>query len=116
MAHTVTLLADHKGFTGPRVSGDEHFVDATIDISLYVAGGVTVTAASLGLSTVTGVLMTGVANVSFYAVPTIAAAGGYASGSSFLLSVINVLLATPIENTNLDHSGQQFRLRVYGNL
>ncbi len=49
MAHTVTLLADHKGYTRPRVMGDEYMVDASIDITTYSAPEV-VTAASLGLS------------------------------------------------------------------
>lgn len=49
MANTVTLLADHKGFTRPRVVGDEYMVDASIDIQTYTAPEV-VTAASLGLS------------------------------------------------------------------
>ena len=49
MANTVTLLADHKGFTRPRVVGDEYMVDASIDITSYGAPE-TVTAASLGLS------------------------------------------------------------------
>ena len=35
MTHTVTLLADHKGQTRPRVSGDEYFVDALLDITSY---------------------------------------------------------------------------------
>ena len=59
MAHTVTLIADHKGFTRPRVSGDEYFVDAHINITAYVAGGVTVTASSLGLATINSAMVTG---------------------------------------------------------
>ena len=50
MTHTVTLLADHKGYTRPRVHGDEYVVDAEIDITAYTATGETVTAASLGLN------------------------------------------------------------------
>ena len=49
MAHTVTLLADHKGYTRPRVVGDEYMIDASIDIQTYSAPEV-VTADSLGLS------------------------------------------------------------------
>ena len=37
MAHTVTILADSKGFTRPRVSGDEYVVDAVLDITSYTA-------------------------------------------------------------------------------
>ncbi len=50
MTHTVTLLADHKGYTRPRVMGDEYMVDASIDISSYTANGEVITASSLGLS------------------------------------------------------------------
>ena len=50
MAHTVTLLADHKGYTRPRVMGDEYMVDASIDISSYTTNGEIITASSLGLS------------------------------------------------------------------
>jgi len=49
LANTITLLADHKGYTRPRVVGDEYMVDASVDIQTYSAPEV-VTAASLGLS------------------------------------------------------------------
>ncbi len=57
MANTVTLLADHKGFTKPRANGDEYMVDASIDIQTYSAPEV-VTAASLGLSRITSAVIT----------------------------------------------------------
>ena len=57
MANTVTLLADHKGFTRPRVMGDEYMVDASIDIQTYSAPEV-VTAASLGLSRINRAVIT----------------------------------------------------------
>ena len=56
---TVTILADHKGFARPRVSGDEYVVDATIDVNPYVAAGVIISASDLGLSTITAVTITG---------------------------------------------------------
>lgn len=43
MTHTVTVLADHKGFTGPKVSGDEYYVDAVIDVTSYAASQITPT-------------------------------------------------------------------------
>ena len=43
MTHTITILADHKGYTTPRVSGDEYFVDAVIDITSYAASQITPT-------------------------------------------------------------------------
>lgn len=33
MTHTVTLVADHHGFTGPKVQGHEYYVDAIIDVT-----------------------------------------------------------------------------------
>ena len=33
MTHTVTLLADHKGFTKPKALGDEYVVIAAIDLT-----------------------------------------------------------------------------------
>ena len=86
MAHTVTLIADHKGITAPRVSGDEYVVDAALDITAYVAGGIVVTASSLGLSTITAAFVTGVEEIghSARAVAT-AETGLYESSSSFKL-------------------------------
>ena len=37
MTATVTLIADHKGVTTPRVMGDEYVVDAFVDITSYTA-------------------------------------------------------------------------------
>ena len=70
MAHSVTLLADHKGNARPKVVGDEYVVDAYIDITSYTANGETITAASLGLSEVSCVVVSGIS------VDTIS--GGYA--------------------------------------
>ncbi len=57
MANTVTLLADHKGYTRPRVMGDEYVVDASIDITTY-SGPEVVTASSLGLSRINRAVIT----------------------------------------------------------
>ena len=35
MTHAVTVLADHKGMTTPKVSGDEYYVDAKVNITDY---------------------------------------------------------------------------------
>ena len=53
MAHTTTRLADHKGFTRPRVKGDEYTIDAEINISSYTTGGEVIPASELGLSRIT---------------------------------------------------------------
>ena len=52
MTITVGLLADHKGMSTPRVTGDEYVVDAHVKISVYHTADV-VTAAQLGLNTIT---------------------------------------------------------------
>jgi len=57
LTHTVTLLADHKGYTRPRVVGDEYMVDASIDITSYSAPE-QVTATSLGLSRINRAVIT----------------------------------------------------------
>ena len=43
MTHTTTLLADHKGFTKPKVLGDEYLVRASINLSAYRDAAVTST-------------------------------------------------------------------------
>jgi hypothetical protein len=60
MAHTVTILADSKGFTRPRVSGDEYVVDAVLDITSYTVNGEEILATALGLSTINCVVVTGI--------------------------------------------------------
>jgi len=112
MTHTVALIADHKGQTRPRVSGDEYFVDAAIDITAYVQNGITVTASSLGLSTITAVFVTGVEEEthSAQAIAT-AETGLYESTSSFKL-LLNVGAS---EQTGTANEGT-VRVRVYGNL
>ena len=60
--HTVSIIADHKGSTAPRVSGDEYFVDVCVDSTNLPSGGVTVLASECGLSTVTCVTVTGAEN------------------------------------------------------
>lgn len=119
MAHTVTLLADHKGVTRPKVSGDEYVVDAVIDITTYVNGlndGNIITAESLGLSTITSAHITGQENISFTGVIVINGAGAYSSSSQFLLLVQELFQATPAEASNGDTTTFAFKVRVYGNL
>lgn len=112
MAHTVTLIADHKGITAPRVSGDEYVVDAALDITAYVAGGIVVTASSLGLSTITAAFVTGVEEIghSARAVAT-AETGLYESSSSFKL----ILSTGSAQQSGTGNEGT-VRVRVYGNL
>ena len=114
MAHTISILADYKGVTSPKVNGDEYMVDAMVDISTYIAGGVTLLASEFGLATIHSIAITGIGNMAFYPFIQIDSAGAYESNTSAKMVVINVLLATPVENANTTHSGQQFNVRVTG--
>ena len=120
MAHTVTLLADHKGVARPKVSGDEYVVDAVIDITTYVNGlngGNIITAESLGLSTITSAHITGQESITFTGtIMCSAGTGAYSSSSQFVLLVQELLQATPAEESNGDTTTYSFRERVYGNL
>lgn len=111
MTHTVTIVADHKGFTAPRVSGDEYFVDANINITAYVQNGITVTASSLGLATITAVVVTGVEEETHSAQAVLTSAGEYLSTSSFKL----LLQAGTAEQSGTGDEGI-VRVRVFGNL
>ena len=110
----VTILADHKGIARPRVHGDEYVVDATIDVTPHLAAGFPVTAASLGLSTITAVHITGVEKFDTF-LPQIliaAADGSYASSSSF------AIVATDLDGSNATASDTDdigmVRVRAYG--
>ena len=109
MTHVVTLLADHKGMTTPRVHGDEYLVDASVNITAYVAGGVTVTAASLGLSRINTVLVTGCEELTHTASAVLLTTGAYLTGTSFKL-------ALNVGATQLSGTGDEgmVRVRVYG--
>jgi len=109
LAHTVTLLEDHKGMTTPKVMGDEYVVDAIINITNYVQDGITITASSLGLATITQVLVTGVEEIGHSARAVIDTDGAYASDSSFLL----ILSTGSAQQAGTADEGT-VRLRVFG--
>ena len=123
MAHTVTLLADHKGYTKPRVNGDEYMVDALIDISTYnLPLGETVTATSLGLKRLTQVHLAGDEALTFHPFIQITSSGNYcdyAAGppvvfedSQFTLK-LSVGDADPAGGINGTDTGS-IRIRAYG--
>ena len=58
MTLEIGLLADHKGFTKPKVVGDEYVVDAHVKISVYHTADV-VNASDVGLSSITAAVITG---------------------------------------------------------
>ena len=113
MTHTITIIADHKGSTAPRVSGDEYFVDVCVDSTNLPTGGVVVTATECGLSTVSCVTVTGAENPNHYKiVPEITAeTGAYASGTTFKLHYADDLSGA---STTSDTNVGSVRLRVWG--
>jgi hypothetical protein len=115
VAHTVTVLADHKGITRPKVVGDEYVVNASLLVTTAASGGEVVTATSLGLSSISCVSITGVSVPATHQVAVeITAAGAYESSSSF------ALLFTANDGTNAAADGDitdtTVRVRVWGNL
>jgi len=114
--YTVTLLSDKKGVARPKVSGDEYYVDALIDVSTYDASGVVLSASDFGLGAITTIFHTGTSNVLFYPTFVISGTTGlYTSDSTATMLLVQALQATPAEVADGGtHSGMQMRVRVYG--
>ncbi len=114
LAYTVTILADHKGATAPRVSGDEYFVDAVIDVTSHVAAGAVIPASQFGLATITAACITGHEGANHrYPNIEMTAAGAYESTSSI------ALMFTSLDGTNATIADDgdptcAVRVRVYG--
>jgi len=117
VAVTVTLIPDHKGFTGPKVMGDEYYVDALCNVTAYETGGVVVNASALGLSSITQVLITGreesASNVIVDNVHAeVSATGDYESNTSFKLHA--TIMSTGGATANAATTVNMVRVRVYG--
>ena len=120
MAHTVTLIADHKGYTKPKVVGDEYVVDAFVDITSYTANGEEILASSLGLSSISCVCVTGVSVDTIsggYAVSMITPEilSGAANGGKYNNTVQDRFQIHAPAASNTDNIGE-IRLRVWGNI
>jgi GTPase len=121
----ITLLADHKGNTRPKVSGDEYFVDCFVKMTVYHTADV-INASDVGLSTITAATITGttggvtdgsMASGAYIQVPTANIATGLYTSSSSIKIVLfdNDGDCTVLSNaTNMDDL--TFRLRIWGNL
>tara|TARA_R110002020_G_scaffold21281_3_gene72106 strand:+ start:3861 stop:4223 length:363 start_codon:yes stop_codon:yes gene_type:complete len=120
MTATITLLANHKGVTTPRVMGDEYVVDAVVDITSYTANGEQFTASEFGLSTVTCVSVTGISVDTIsggYAISMIApeVLSGAANGGKYAAaSSADFQIHAPAAS-NTDNIGE-IRLRVWGQI
>lgn len=117
LAYSVTLLADHKGVTAPKVVGDEYVVDALIDVTSHVAAGAEIPASALGLSSIHAVCLTGHEGANdCYPNVQVSTTGLYTSGTSF------DLLFTNLDGTNNTAAADDadptcaVRVRVWGNL
>jgi hypothetical protein len=114
--HTVTLLADHKGITRPKVAGDEYVVDALVDITSHLSTGAVITAASLGLNTITSATICGHEGSSAtYPNIEISATGGYESSTSIAIHI------TSLDGTNATVASDAdpacaIRVRVWGQI
>ncbi len=109
MAHTVSLLADHKGFTKPKAVGDEYMVDAIVNITNYVQGGITLTATSVGLSQITQLIVTGVEEIGQSARAVVSNTGAYESIDS-----VKIILSTGSAQLAGTADEGIVRVRVYG--
>jgi len=119
----ITVIADHKGSTAPRVSGDEYFVDCFVKMTVYHDADV-INASDVGLSRITAATITGTtAGVSdgsmavgaYIQVPTANVATGlYTSTSSIKIALYDNDGACGLlsDATNMDD--MTFRLRIYG--
>lgn len=117
MAVTVTLIPDHKGFSGPKVSADEYYVDALCNVTAYTTGGEVVNASALGLSTIHQVLITGreesASNVVVDSVHCeVSATGDYESRTSFKLHA--TIKSTGAATASGATTVNMVRVRVYG--
>lgn len=116
MAHTTTIIQNHKGLTGSKVAGEEYLVDANINIESYTEDGEIITAAELGLSSIHAVMITGCETASGVAlqrfVVELSATGNYESSASFAL--VGTVASSGAESANGDLG--MIRVRAYGNL
>ena len=123
MAHNTLILPNAKGFTRPRVVGDEYVVDAVIEVYSYTASGESITASELGLSSITAVMVVGTLNPATVAIAGVdftdaTNMGNYASSSSFLLRLFaedgTTKLLTELAGASTDADDAPVRVRVYG--
>ena len=116
MTFTVNILADHKGVAKPSVSGDEYVVDAAIQFTVYHTAD-RVTAAQLGLSTISAVVMTGVSAGldPIFVIDVSDDANGDYDGESFKVMMYDGSVADEVEISNgANINDTTVRVRVWG--
>jgi hypothetical protein len=120
MTATVTLLANHKGITTPRVVGDEYVVDAVVDITSYTTNGEALTASQFGLSSINAVVVTGISVDTIgggYEARMIApeVVSGAAAGGKYATNSIADFQIHAKEASSTDNIGE-IRLRIWGQI
>jgi hypothetical protein len=117
----ITILADHKGITRPKVVGDEYVVDCIVKMTVYHDADV-INASDVGLSTITAACITGQSTASndcktgaFIEVTNVVT-GDYTSASSIkIFCYDNDGDCTEYADaTNFDDVA--FRLRIWGTI
>jgi len=117
----ITLLADHKGNTKPKVCGDEYVVDCFVKMTVYHDADV-INASDVGLSTITAATITGQSTASndgktaaFIEVTNVAT-GAYTSNSSIKIFCYDNDgdCAEYANGTNFDDV--TWRLRIWGQI
>lgn len=118
MTFSVNLIADHKGFTNPKVVGDEYCVDAALQFTVYHTAD-RVTAASLGLSSISAVVITGLsAGLDPIIVIDVSddTSGSY-DGQSFKVMMYDGSVADEVEISNAANiNDTTVRVRVWGQI
>ena len=119
----ITILANHKGITTPRVVGDEYVVDCFVKMTVYHTADV-INASDVGLSTITAATITGttggvsdgsMAVGAYVQVPTANVATGlYTSTSSIKIALFDNDGACGLLSNATNMDDMTFRLRIYG--
>lgn len=121
LTFTVTILPDHKGFARPKAVGDEYVVDALINVTEYATGGLQVTAASLGLNTITQVICAGDEELGQIPFVQITANGNYcdyAAGPPVVHQDTKFTIKYSTGSAELSSTSDEgtIRVRVYGTI
>ena len=118
MTFTVNLINDHLGQPNPRVVGNEYVVDAAIQFTVYHTAD-RVTAAQLGLTSISAVVITGVsAGLDPIIVIDVSddTSGTY-DGESFKVMMYDGSVADEVEISNAANiDDTTLRVRVWGNI
>ena len=115
----ITIIADHKGTTAPRVVGDEYMVDCFVKMTYYHDADV-INASDVGLSQITAATITGQSLASndgktgAYIAVTDVATGEYTSSSSIKIIAYDNDGDCAIYSNGTNIDDVTWRLRIWG--